>query len=399
MRKLRSIGEEYVRLSFIFDNILGKGKIVDSFYGKKTMISNLEPLNYKELKYNLIKLKNDVQDNINDTNLNYRKTFLIKQIDALIRQVEIFLGNQKYDYSETIKILLDIELKKPDEEKIFNIQQDLKVLLEKKGYKGSIFDMINEYRQAGEVDFNTYLKESKKISKIFKKKTFEILSDTIINSQEANELYKKSLIKYKIIETDEGWSAYNYYDKNYHGSVVFNSKGNFDLNNLRNFISHEAYPGHHTSGVIREFLHKKGILFEESSIHLLNTPESTIAEGIGDSAIHFLNEIIEDIDLKIEIKLSDLGAEVMYKATIDYHVNHKSDDQILHSLVQNKLMKNKISAGRSLQFIKNWGYYVPTYKYGKEIILNQYQKFGKTIFKSIYSLCNPTILDFYTKSL
>lgn len=391
--KTFSIEEQYILLAHVADSLIGKGTIIDAFYGDKDIVKDIPKLDINELINRLKKLHDDIKTNLDDEQPYYKQTFLLKQVNALLTQAQVYSG-AKIQYREILKSYLDFEVGDPNWEAIDILKENINKELVLLGYKGSLNKMVSDWKIDSSLSSAEYLKSVKILAKKYSEKTYEILKiSNILSDDDVAVLKEFDQINFELKETNESWAAYNYYDRNYSGTVVFNKNGNFHKHNLKTFVSHEAYPGHHTSNLIREYLVKTKQLGQEATIHLLNTPECTIAEGIGDNAISFIHENNENIDLKIEVMLDDLAAEVDYAAVIKLFEERVTESEIISYLVKDKLLTEEKYAIRSLNFLKSWGYYVPNYKYGREIVRKYYESEGYKIFKLIYGICCPTSLS------
>ena len=378
------IYEEFKYLCYQLDFALGQGNLIDSDFSEIRYEIN-DKLSYEFIKDKLIELKNKCQETIDDNPPLYLKTYLNKHIEALIMQINLKIGN--VDYLNAINVLYDIEAVKPDHNIIEQIQEELNDLLNQCGYdNGTLNQRINRWDEDNKINASDFIKLSYEKAKEYAnlvKKQFS----TFINLDRINDT-----LELKLVNSNQGWSAYNYYIKDYTGIIEFNSVATFNKYSLDTFISHEGYPGHHTSGLIKELLYRNNRTNELATINLLNTPSSLIEEGIGDCGLKILHLETEDINFKINQILDKLNAEAYYYAAYEYINNRKNEEQIMNILINDKLHKNEKSANRALQFIKNWGYYIPTYKYGQEIVGQFIDNYSGNYLEILYNLCcNSTL--------
>ena len=110
---------------------------------------------------------------------------------------------------------------------------------------------------------------------------------------------------------DEPWLAFN----DYRGELQSRIEVNVDLPlsaiELLHLAIHEAYAGHHTERCVKEHLLVRGRGLIEESIVLVPTPQSLIAEGIGEVAPHLLLEgvggpalaaVLEDAGVEFDLE-------------------------------------------------------------------------------------------------
>ena len=250
------------------------------------------------------------------------------------------------------------------------------------GYNiGTLNERVQQWNKNNDIAASDFIilidRRAKEYAKIVK----HIFSKII----DFNEI--SDVLELKLVNTDDGWGAYNYYISNYKGIIEFNSAASFNKYSINTFISHEGYPGHHTSCVIKEYLYKCHQTNGLATLNLLNTPSSLIEEGIGDNGLKILNLKNDDINFKIDQLLDKLNAEAYYLAAYKYINDKQSENKIMDILINDKLHENEKSAHRAMNFIKNWGYYIPTYKYGRKIVSDFIDKNPNEYINKLYNIC------------
>lgn len=379
----------YVKVCHDMDNYLGKGNLIDSYFGKDSYKITAN-MTHWELQEQLKELKNKVNLYIDDSFPLYKKTFLIKHIDALLMQLGI--KHTKVDFNEAINTLYDICSGKPDIDKIQSIHGQIDELLKQEGYiLGSLKQRVLKWKEINQITTNDFLKEIYKNINDYSQLTYNFINQYIMLKNNPVELNDN--LELKIVETDEGWAAYNNYLKNYKGVIEFNKEAKFSKYSIRTFLSHEAYPGHHTSSLIKECLYSNNELESYATMNLLKTPTSLIEEGIGDCAYQIINKFPVSENDKIEQLLDDLSAEVDYLATYEYYKNQTAKEKIFKLLIDYKFMRGEKDAYRSFNFIKNWGMYIPTYKYGRQYISDFLKNYPKKYWYILYYPCCISTLD------
>lgn len=374
---------EFKYLCYQLDFSFGKGNLIDSDFS--TNIYDIDDkLTLEDIEHKLSDLQSKSQE-IEDCPPLFTKTYLEKHIDALLMQIK--LKRQNVDYLEAISVLYDIDAKKPQHTTIEEIHSALNDLLKSGGYTtGTLNQRVQNWNKDNDIKASNFInllnKKAKEYAEIVKKQF-----GSFINFNKIDDV-----LELKLVDTDDGWAAYNYYVNNYKGIIEFNSSSSFNQYSLNLFISHEGYPGHHTSCLIKEYLYKNNKTNELATINLLNTPSSLIEEGIGDNGLKILNLENNDINFKIDQMLDKLSAEAYYFAAYRYISDQQPEEQIINILINDKLHPNEKSAYRAMQFIKNWGYYIPTYKYGREIVSNFIDKHPNDYFNTLYNICcNSTL--------
>ncbi len=87
---------------------------------------------------------------------------------------------------------------------------------------------------------------------------------------------------------DQPWGAYNWYLGNGRSRVEFNTDIPFFALGVIGTMAHEAYPGHHTEGQIKEARLWKGRRYAEHAAYLLHSPAAVISEGIATVALEII---------------------------------------------------------------------------------------------------------------
>lgn len=374
--------KEFKYICYQLDYFWGKGSLIDSDFSETSF--NNDRLSLDKIKDRLIELKFKSVE-VEDSSPLYIRTYLQKHIDALLMQIK--LKEQNINYLEAISVLYDITATKPQHSIIEQIHSELNDLLKDNGYTiGTLNQRVQRWNKDNNIKASNFItlinKKAKEYTEIVKEQFA-----SIINFKEINDS-----LEFKLVDTNDGWAAYNYYINNYRGIIEFNTSSSFNQYSINLFISHEGYPGHHTSCLIKEYLYKNNQTNELATINLLNTPSSLIEEGIGDNGLKILNLETDDINFKIDQILDKLSSEAYYFAAYQYYNNMQTEAQIMNILINDKLHENEKSAYRALQFIKNWGYYIPTYKYGRQIVSDFIDKNPNDYLKKLYNICcNSTL--------
>ena len=81
------------------------------------------------------------------------------------------------------------------------------------------------------------------------------------------------------------WSGFNYYLGDFSSRVAVNADVDHRMSQFPVLVAHECYPGHHTEHCRKEKLLVRAGGQAEQTIFLVNTPQSLMAEGLGDLAL------------------------------------------------------------------------------------------------------------------
>lgn len=364
---LLNVDEKFVTLCLALDSLLGRGSLVDIFFGNKKLYKLSEEFNdINRIKIEFTKLLNEIMFASIEDISERRKTYFKVHISALLCQIDIITDKNNKNYIDTVNSLFDISIKKPVIQDIEKLYSELVELLIQNGYKFPKDCIIEKWNELNLISGVHAIKEINIISKELKELTINRVIKPILKNS-ANNLIEQINIDYNTIKTDKGWSAYNFYEKNYHGNVSLNYNKCFNKMTLKSLVAHESYPGHHTEFAIREYRYNHMNYAEETAIAILNTPSCIVSEGIAENGLMILN-LLEDEKNQIDMKYRRLVKEIQYYIAYNTYVDNRSIDIILkeNRIISKVCSSNEIK--RFLNFMNHWKYYVPVYKYGTEIL-------------------------------
>jgi hypothetical protein len=194
---------------------------------------------------------------------------------------------------------------------------------------------------------------------------------------------------------DQPWSAYNWYDGGRRSRIDVNTDLPVRVPALIGTVAHEAYPGHHLEHAWKEADLVDAQARLESSVLLINTPESLISEGLADLGERFAAPPESRADLLVElyaraglaisadpsaaretaersIAVSEAReglAGVRGNAAILRHADGRSHDEVLAYLCDVGRY-DPASAAKRLQFIEHplWRTYIFVYAEGEALL-------------------------------
>ena len=184
--------------------------------------------------------------------------------------------------------------------------------------------------------------------------------------------------------TGKPWAAYNYYLGGLRSRIEINTDSGMTPAFVVELVAHETYPGHHAEHSWKEqtFVREGGHL--EESIHLIGTPQSTIAEGIAELAVEMAlgNEEQEvtaahvagtgvgyDPDVALAAQKARRPLEhVSGNVALMLHAEGRSTDEG-HAYLMRWGLTSEKRATRGLKFITDpvWRSYVTTYTDGYDL--------------------------------
>ena len=186
--------------------------------------------------------------------------------------------------------------------------------------------------------------------------------------------------------SDKVFGGENWYLSNYHSRVELNTDLPTNMGELMYFISHEAYPGHHTEFVLKEQHLYREQGYMEAAISPIICPQSVISEGIATSALemiftpdeaeqwlskHIYPEAgIEPIaiDLAKLVKAEELTRSILGNAAFMLNEG-RSDKEVKQYLLKYTMLPDEYIQ-KQVEFLKVpfQEAYIFTYFYGKQLM-------------------------------
>ena len=300
-----------------------------------------------------------------------RRTYLDKQLTAITMVLRTLAG-ETTPYREEVAACFDIV---PEFVPEAAFEAALRELDEIVPGRGPLLDRMNDWRDRYIIDNATA------------RTAFDLLlNETRSRTLDLVELPAGEAIELRFVE-NKPWSGYNWYLGNAKSLVEINVDLPLRANVLTDLIAHEGYPGHHTEHSLKDriLFQEKG--FAEHAIHLINTPECVISEGIATVAEAQIFPGSEGIGWKTNVLYPSLGIAgdpereeriesivgqlraVDGNAAILRHEAGASEAEIVDYL-QTWGLVQKERAERRFRFIDDplWRPYVFTYYAGRDLM-------------------------------
>ena len=346
---------------------------VDAYYGPQEILQSIErkgKIPLKELEEIASNLVNSI---IQDSSLSAaRKEFLKGEVRAMQTTLRILQGEAP-GFIEEVQSLYGLTPSWTDEKIFEETHKNLDELLHG---SGPLADRFQSFREQLMISAETAAPIINRLADDLQVRTRQRL---ILPTDESCE--------YKFVN-DKPWGAYNWYLGNYKSRIEINLDNPIRVYTLPHFITHEAYPGHHTEHSVKEQKYYRELGYLEYCILLSNTPAAVISEGIGECALEliFSPEELVNIYQQIleEIGLSNYTGRLIYEFVhiashplrkvgdnklLLLHDKGASDDEVIAYGRRYGLSSEK-EAKRSIQFAKDplWRSYGFNYSLGYELV-------------------------------
>lgn len=361
----------FVELAFSIDQYFSG--YVDAYYGPQEIPQNLDrrgKIPLKEIEQIALALLNSTSQD--DSLSAARKEFLEGEVKAMLTTTRLLQG-ETLDFIDEVQSLYGVTPTWIDEATFDEAHKALNDLLPG---TGPLEDRMKEFRERCKITTEQATPSIYRLSDNLQARTRERFN------LPAGESCKFEFVK------DKPWGAYNWYLGNYQSRIDFNLDSPLHVYNLLHFITHEAYPGHHTEHSIKEQkLYRENDLLEYS-ILLSNTPAAVISEGIAECALELIfspEELVKIYQQIIEeTGMSGYDGQLVYEyfhvameplinvgdnKLLLLHERGASDDEVIAYGRRYGLSSDK-ETRRYLKFAKDplWRSYGYNYTLGLKII-------------------------------
>ena len=371
MNTLDAFGTEYLRISFGIERHFPG--FIDAYVGPaelKDEAATEPPPSLVDLHRRVRTLHEQLPgQGYPDT----REAYLDKQLTAIAMVLRKLQG-EAVPYREEVAACFDIEIAMEPEATFEAAIADLEEIVPG---RGPLLERMTAWRDQYIID----------------NATARVGFDLILNETRNRTLAFVELPAGEEIElsfvVDKPWSGYNWYLGNAKSLVEINVDLPLRANAMVDLAAHEGYPGHHTEHSLKDRVLSQEHGYAEHAIHLINTPECVISEGIatvaeeqifpGDEGIVFKSEVLypalgvqgdPEREERIEHLFGQLRA-VAGNAAILRHEQGASESEVIDYLQRWELVP-KDRAERRFRFLDDplWRPYIFTYFAGRDLMLD-----------------------------
>jgi len=185
------------------------------------------------------------------------------------------------------------------------------------------------------------------------------------------------------------WAAYNWYEGELRSRIEVNTDLPVRATSLIGMLAHEAYPGHHLEHAWKEQRLGRELDRAESTVQLINTPESYISEGLAELGWHYVfdpagwQELLLDICARAGLDMTPERAEQEWRidralhglsgasgdAALLLHVELRPVEEVRHWL-EDEMLRTPEQSAKDIAFINHplWRAYVFCYAGGESLL-------------------------------
>lgn len=292
---LDELAEAYVRLGLTLGVV--DANYVDAYYGPETWRptpSTPKPSTTDlsaQAKELLSKLERS--NTPSDSLQTARKTYLQKQLTAMIARCELLAGQTLSFEQEALRVY-DATPPKHSEAHFQKLLAKLESLIPG---TGSIQQRVGDYR-------NRFVIPPEKLDAVFK----TALAEARRRTAKYIDLPPSETFEVAYV-TDKPWSGYNWYKGEFKSLIQVNTSLPITIDRAIDLACHEGYPGHHVYNVLLEQHLVEGKGWQEFSFYPLFSPQSLIAEGTANYGIKAAFSLEERISFEEQVLFPAAGLD------------------------------------------------------------------------------------------
>jgi len=300
-----------------------------------------------------------------------RKRFLAAQLEAVVTICRGLAG-ERLPYREEVRGCFDVDAPRVPDAELDAALAELDGLLPG---DGDLRERMIAHRERSVVDIPTAQRMIDLLMAETRRRT-----EAIVDLPDGDEVTVEFV-------TGQPWSGYNWYLGGARSRVDVNTDLPLYGTRIPNLIAHEAYPGHHTEHALKDQLLFRRRGFGEHAIHLINTPECVISEGIATLAEEMIFPRDEGVRWQAETLFPAVGvafdwqlqhrinqaskplAVVRANAALLLHEDGRPEREVLAYLMHYG-MATEDEARKRLAFIVDplWRPYIFTYSVGYDLL-------------------------------
>jgi len=263
------IGRDYLTLALSLDRHL-EG-FIDAYYGPPELKAEVQCGDPRPLDM-LAGDARELQQAIDASGYDaQRKEYLARQTRAMSAVIDNLSG-QQLGFVEEVELYFDVSPQMMDESLFEAAHAQIDRLLPG---GGSVHQRFSVWEKRLEV-------ERDRVLPVFERACQEARSRTL----DLFELPPDESVRWELVE-DQPWRAYNRYLGDHRSLIEVNTDLPMPVNRVLTGVTHEAYPGHHTEGAIKEYRLYEGQGRAEHAVQIL-APECVLAEGLAVSALRMI---------------------------------------------------------------------------------------------------------------
>lgn len=360
--------EQYLRLAVA----LGERDpdSIDYYYGPAGLVIDIrkQPPTLREIKRSAENLSKLLKQHTTPGMENRRRDYLIGQVQAISRRVDMLTGLPKSFDDEAYSVFGVNLPANYNQGRTARVQMDLRRLLHGKG-------TLAEQYEAFDVGFI-----------VPRSKLRAVMEAAIQGCRDATKshisLPKGESTKLLFVH-NRPWSGYSFYQGNYRTTVEINTDYALTVDRALQLACHETYPGHHAYNSMQEEKLERGRGMEELEVQPTFSPQSLISESAATLAIDVAFPPLTRLEFERKVLFPMAGldgrkAERYLKMEALVDELHPAEYEIARDYLDGRLEFERANAAleeralmphgeSALKFMNEYRSYVMTYTYGRDL--------------------------------
>ena len=349
-----------ITCAFALDCIIGRGQVVDAYYGDETPDESVVSTYTIE---SISEVLSDLEKHLDATDSAYHAH--LATIHALRAHIRLHTGDRGV-YAELFETTYSHPLTLARAESIHDRRERMISILARLGYHDPFPRSLQRWRDDSLVSAREYRIIIDQTRTDVEPYIFDTFLPSVVGVDTTDFIREHSGLSIEVVDTTAPWSAYHFYRGGYQSIITINSSRKLNRHSRGLLLCHEALPGHHLEAVIREKFYRDGHLDSIATLNLLCSERSLMSEGWGDYGIHFMEHLFDEeailgfLDKKLSTDIVHNTALAMIRGEID-------EASAIETIMQGA-GSDRDRAIASLRFTREWFLYFPVYSIGYDLV-------------------------------
>ena len=384
------VQQEYIRLILLADQLLGKEKLVDFYYGNFIPRREKAPLLPQDLLPPLQELLQLSDEKLSDTPPFYIKSTLHQQLVSFIGHLEKAVSGEGPGYAALLELLLGVRPVEPEWRK----QRDrLEHVLREAGYDDSCAEMLKQWQEEGLTDVFGFMELAREqVPSLWERLRARMLP-LFLSEDEIDFLQGSSQVKFCYLDNLwEDWPYYGGYRRGYMSMIALNARLNWNRFQVKALLAYEVLPGRHLLWLLRQRFHALSRLPEVAMLATFASPERLVQEGIIAAAPEFLwPRGVDDAREQVAFEHWKLQRLVGWAAAVRLFCRREPAQEV-QRFIQEEALLPPGRAKALLQGIQEHPYQYPSAQLGYELVKDLWRAAGDDFCLAIPSYHSPASL-------
>lgn len=380
--------EKFVVLALAAEEILKDQAVVFYYFGPARLKKISKGLKKEKLCDIIAELKELENETFSLSNCPpvFRRSYLASQVHSLRSFLEYAgLKPEGEALLQAVRNVIGIEAPKPYN--VGELSHKMNLVLSRHGYT-SYKEYEEDLKKSDSPVTNLELEKIALRLKGFAK------ADIAPRLRYGEKLIKKlDMSSVSFHAAEKGYpECYYIYEGSYNARICLSKYHKRNPLTALQALMHELYPGHHLYYLYREMLFEEGFLGEEATIDLLYSAETTLNEGIAETAFRFIDSFDPEEKAYIEISsmreqfCKKIAYNVWYKKNVEKTMTRTAGEEYLKEFAH----INEDRFDELFYLMDDWRIYYPAYPAGLDVVSGFIANAGE---KALFELYIPKSIE------